>query len=605
MKDLAYTIPKPDTAGFLQPDISEPALKWVLISWVFENKLAFRQATAHLLHYSYGEIESSGLPIPDFVIGASNPFFSLKAQDPVFMSNGFPFAARLNKARNNSISRLINDLESLHTHVAKGSINLQLGQKTQPGNSVEMCTYAVLGALTKHMMDSQIHQIPLASPFKNIAYKTLVAGCATWSSPDMSQVKDTPFSERARITWSSLEMDQSSMLHHEACSLQSRVAAVLKKHLDPWGLELDDKEFVNPGREIQLIMLSSLKSDACCHLVAGPLTFLIATGTHRCRPVVQACSSLAQAAERSRRSVQCNQTMTREQDTIEKRDGFPPSSRFPPLHHRSPMFLNASTRAFVQPGMKPSYERFTPAFVRLNTWVEGSPNGRAEAPAAHHTIANPIIQHILPGSVDVFSLYPTSDIIIVLHDTCRHLPLSLRELTSKSLSGEQDGALAAGDDKEPTEHRIRCYSNHLILANELNAGRERSVKLLSNALRGLPLSLANDANVNTHYGDGHARIHPNLLSALGALTAHLSSTGLLNPNLKPPYHNIGYNWALRELVKRARRFCSPAHVPALGWCLSARVTGLSKKLPRPAGLDTDDPKFARHVAYRASDTAGN
>ncbi|RDW61730.1 uncharacterized protein DSM5745_10402 [Aspergillus mulundensis] len=193
IKDLAYTVPKPITAPIgvtaFQPDCNDSALNWLLISWVFKDKSVFKQVTSHLLHYSIDEISSDGLPIPGSII------------------------ERLNSQRNANISFLINDLNALHSQAAKGC-------QKQAVKSVQMCTYTVLGALTKHMMDMKLHPTSPASPYKGIGITELKQICAAWTSPEITE----PYLPN----------------HHAACSLKSRVAAVLKRHPDLVGLELDD-----------------------------------------------------------------------------------------------------------------------------------------------------------------------------------------------------------------------------------------------------------------------------------------------------------------------------------------------------------------------------
>ncbi|OJJ03100.1 hypothetical protein ASPVEDRAFT_84563 [Aspergillus versicolor CBS 583.65] len=169
------------------------ALNWVLISWVFYKKDIFQKMTQYLQDHSVSQIITNGLPIPAAIIG------------------------KLNNKRTTYIQMLIDDLNKLHSKVAEGCIN---NSTYYDSSSKQECTYLVLGALTKRMMEMKLVQAPAPqSPFLGFGInkmKTLFRD--TFKSPNRNG-------------------------YHERCQLSSRITTMLDGYSDPLGFDIDDPDF--------------------------------------------------------------------------------------------------------------------------------------------------------------------------------------------------------------------------------------------------------------------------------------------------------------------------------------------------------------------------
>lgn len=126
---------------------------------------------------------------------------------------------KLNKQRTTYIQRLIDDLNKLHSKVADGCLKSDMYTDR---DDRERCTYLVLGALTKRMMEMKLVQAPgPQSPFRWFAI-----------SKTKADLRDTFKSPRF-----------GSYDSHQKCELSSRITTMLSNYSDPVGLDIDDPDF--------------------------------------------------------------------------------------------------------------------------------------------------------------------------------------------------------------------------------------------------------------------------------------------------------------------------------------------------------------------------
>lgn len=138
----------------------------------------------------------------------------------------FRVVDRLNEEREKYIQSLVDGLHDLHAETLSGCYNGSYSNSDQN----ELCSYSVLGALTKRLVEMKLSPKPTAS-FPHISPASLLGQCkSTRNSP--------------RI----VEDDGSQA--HEHCRLSSRINLMLQSQPRPQGLDLDAEKFrgLRPNR---------------------------------------------------------------------------------------------------------------------------------------------------------------------------------------------------------------------------------------------------------------------------------------------------------------------------------------------------------------------
>ncbi|KAL3473716.1 hypothetical protein BJX99DRAFT_193007 [Aspergillus californicus] len=161
---------------------------WLFISWVFRNNSIFEKMTQLFITQSKAEIRGGILPTPRRILD------------------------KMNKQRSSYIARVIRDIEDLHSEVVRGCVC-----PLSRGTNIQLCTYAVLGALTKHMIDMQLSPAP-QSPFSGLSIHTLLDDCRTKMQSPV--IKD-------------------QHVDHTKCRLTSRINIALSSHVEQPGFDLD------------------------------------------------------------------------------------------------------------------------------------------------------------------------------------------------------------------------------------------------------------------------------------------------------------------------------------------------------------------------------
>ncbi|KAJ0422972.1 hypothetical protein BJY00DRAFT_279188 [Aspergillus carlsbadensis] len=176
-------------------DVKETAalasLHWVLISWVFKHKPKFKEATKEFVGTWSSHISSLGLPIPAIIL------------------------AKMNEQRIGFLQQFIDGLHKEHEAIALGC----LMRNNSGTDKIDLCTYTVLGAFTKAMMDLKVLSPKPISPFVGIQILKIVV--------DFHRMRDSP------------HVDDSKYSPHNSCRLSCRRAALLARHPLPEGLDLD------------------------------------------------------------------------------------------------------------------------------------------------------------------------------------------------------------------------------------------------------------------------------------------------------------------------------------------------------------------------------
>ncbi|CEL10864.1 hypothetical protein ASPCAL13972 [Aspergillus calidoustus] len=163
------------------------SLKWVMISWVFRYEPKFKEATKEVVGRWKNTINARGLPIPTVVLDM------------------------MNTQRTSFLQAFINSLHQLHTQVYRGCL---LGARSNT-NKNELCTYVVLGAYTKAMMDKNVLMPKTQAPFEGIQVSRLI--------------KDL------RKSMASPRIDDKGT--HDKCGLFARGTAMLRLHRLPEGFD--------------------------------------------------------------------------------------------------------------------------------------------------------------------------------------------------------------------------------------------------------------------------------------------------------------------------------------------------------------------------------
>lgn len=127
---------------------------------------------------------------------------------------------KLNHSRTTYIQQLIDDLNKLQSKAADGCFN-----KPSPSSNSDRfdeCTYLVLGALTKRMMEMNLVREPAPqTPFPGFSI-----------SKTKARLRDTFKSPRV-----------GNRNHHRKCELSSRITTMLSNYSDPVGFDIDDPDF--------------------------------------------------------------------------------------------------------------------------------------------------------------------------------------------------------------------------------------------------------------------------------------------------------------------------------------------------------------------------
>ncbi|KAL2834631.1 hypothetical protein BJY01DRAFT_259495 [Aspergillus pseudoustus] len=171
------------------------ALDWITISWVFGYPSKFYETTRRAIETSDSTITSGGRPIPAVIID------------------------KMNKERCSFIKGVIDDLHKLNFELIKGCLN---GAPTTLDNN-ELCTYTVLGAFTKSLMELELLTPKPDAPYAGIQIWKLLQDCKSMNSPAVT--------------------DPSSSFAHDKCRLSTRVTAMLAAHKSPQGFDLDAQPF--------------------------------------------------------------------------------------------------------------------------------------------------------------------------------------------------------------------------------------------------------------------------------------------------------------------------------------------------------------------------
>ncbi|KAL5335588.1 hypothetical protein BJX70DRAFT_374581 [Aspergillus crustosus] len=188
-------------------------IQWLLISWVFGHNLIFQKMTQVLMVDSDRSIDPWGLPIPDLIIH------------------------KMNTNRTDFLNRLSQDLIMMQATVAKGC--LDSGSDIFYFADKTLCTYAVLGALTKRILDMKITATPTDSSYPGVAIKKFLTECRqNMNSPPINSSRGPNI--------------------HDKCSLSRRIKAMLT-YDEPVGLDLDAPEFtkLHQGRNTNNPQLSN------------------------------------------------------------------------------------------------------------------------------------------------------------------------------------------------------------------------------------------------------------------------------------------------------------------------------------------------------------
>lgn len=133
---------------------------------------------------------------------------------------------RLNEERERYIQCLVDGLHDLHAQTISGCYRSSYSSS----NKNELCSYSVLGALTKRLVDLKLSPKPTA-PFPHMSSATLFRNCI--------HTTDSP-----RI------VEDDSQEAHDECRLNARIDVVLLSQPERQGLDLDAEEFrgLHPNR---------------------------------------------------------------------------------------------------------------------------------------------------------------------------------------------------------------------------------------------------------------------------------------------------------------------------------------------------------------------
>ncbi|KAL2823280.1 hypothetical protein BDW59DRAFT_148926 [Aspergillus cavernicola] len=170
---------------------NDDTLRWLFISWVFDERTIFKTITAVIQANCMGVVESIGLPIPGAILDA------------------------LNQGRSDCIGRIIDSLHDLFYGLVDGQFKCYY-------NELELvrthCTYTVLGAFTTHIIRMQLLSPKPKSPFLGLGVNQLLTDCRS-------------------------QMESPRHGDHKDCVLTTRIAKQLKPISAPVGLDIKREEF--------------------------------------------------------------------------------------------------------------------------------------------------------------------------------------------------------------------------------------------------------------------------------------------------------------------------------------------------------------------------
>lgn len=132
------------------PDDNRDRLLWLLVSWVFPNKLTFKTLTKAMICESTGPIQSLGLPIPDNVISELPP---KELAHTWWMKATNIFVESIEQKRLHVLSETLASLKALQERLLVGE-----------GFCSYECSAALLGCLMKGMKTRAI-DLSIESPF--------------------------------------------------------------------------------------------------------------------------------------------------------------------------------------------------------------------------------------------------------------------------------------------------------------------------------------------------------------------------------------------------------------------------------------------------------
>ncbi|KAL3464820.1 hypothetical protein BJX64DRAFT_286008 [Aspergillus heterothallicus] len=146
-------------------------LDWVIISWVFARDSAFKEATGYLIMLSDSTISAPGLPLPGNIL------------------------EHMNKHRLDTLQGLVDSLHEVHKKCATGCLKALSTANNTPEicscdsyyashsiygrdydlnpNGNDICTYTVLGSLTKSMMEMSLLTPKPEPPFEHVNNNSL------------------------------------------------------------------------------------------------------------------------------------------------------------------------------------------------------------------------------------------------------------------------------------------------------------------------------------------------------------------------------------------------------------------------------------------------